>query len=197
MVNRSFSVTWSAPLQIAWNKRKKILTCEKSLIPTGCFCTQTWPPIHRFVHKYGCRDVMWKRSISKEITGNKKISKWMERVCNKLKLKTKNWHGCFEINSMSRTRYFFRDLSRAYDIVRVFNIGGKIIKKWSEGKQKLLHVSGRFKLSRGQVPEGKITVNVWRKSWGNRLWFELARGRVIGSQRYLKLLYKRLGDFAS
>ena len=27
------------------------------------FCTQTWPPIHCFVHKYGCRDVMWKRSI--------------------------------------------------------------------------------------------------------------------------------------
>ena len=89
MVNRSFSVTWSAPLQIAWNKRKKILTCEKSSIPTGCFCTQTWPPIHRFVHKYGCRDVMWKRSISKEITGNKKISKWMGRVCNKLKSKDK------------------------------------------------------------------------------------------------------------
>ena len=27
------------------------------------FCTQTWPPIHCFVHKYGRRDVMWKRSI--------------------------------------------------------------------------------------------------------------------------------------
>ena len=26
------------------------LTCEKSLIPTEFFCTQTWPPIHCFVH---------------------------------------------------------------------------------------------------------------------------------------------------
>ena len=31
--------------------------------PQDFFCTQTWPPIHCFVHKYGCRDVMWKRSI--------------------------------------------------------------------------------------------------------------------------------------
>ena len=30
---RSFLVTWSAALQIAWNK--KSLTCEKSSIPTG------------------------------------------------------------------------------------------------------------------------------------------------------------------
>ena len=49
------SVTWSAALQIAWNKRKP-LTCEKSSIPTRCFlytnmaaeslfCTQIWPPL--------------------------------------------------------------------------------------------------------------------------------------------------------
>ena len=31
--------------------------------PQDFFCTQTWPPIHCFVHKYGRRDVMWKRSI--------------------------------------------------------------------------------------------------------------------------------------
>ena len=31
--------------------------------PQDFFCTQTWPPSHCFVHKYGRRDVMWKRSI--------------------------------------------------------------------------------------------------------------------------------------
>ena len=55
-------------------------------------------------------------------------------------------------------------------------IEGKIIWKWSEGKQKLLRVSGSFELSRVRVSEGKITVNVWRKSRGNRFSFELARG---------------------
>ena len=34
----------------------------------------------------------------------------------------------------------------------------------------------RFELSRVRVAQGKITVNVRRKSRGNRLWFELARG---------------------
>ena len=49
---------------------------------------------------------------------------------------------------------------------------------------KLLRVSGRFELLRVCVTGGKITVNVRRKSRGNRLWFELARVRVIGSQLY-------------
>ena len=43
-------------------------------------------------------------------------------------------------------------------MVRV--IKGKIIQKLSEGKQKLLRVSGRFELSRVRVNEGKIKVNV-------------------------------------
>ena len=33
--------------------------------PHDVFCTQTWRPIHYFVHKYGRPDVMWKRSIVK------------------------------------------------------------------------------------------------------------------------------------
>ena len=33
--------------------------------PHDVFCTQTWPPSHCFVHKYGRRNVMWKRSIGK------------------------------------------------------------------------------------------------------------------------------------
>ena len=44
-----------------------------------------------------------------------------------------------------------------------------------KSKKKILQVSGRFKLSRVQVAEGKITVNLWRKSKGNRFWFKLAR----------------------
>ena len=74
-------------------------------------------------------------------------------------------------------------------MVRV--IEGKIGEKRAEGKQKLLRVSGRFKLLRVRVTESKITVNVRRKSRGNRLWFkvsarvELATVRVIGSQPYI------------
>ena len=30
-----------------------------------CFCTKAWPSLHCLVHKYGRRDVMWKRSIHK------------------------------------------------------------------------------------------------------------------------------------
>ena len=43
------------------------------------------------------------------------------------KVKTKNLPGCFEINSMFRTSVndFFRDLSRAYNMVRV--IEGKLV----------------------------------------------------------------------
>ena len=69
---------------------------------------------------------------------------------------------------------FFSDLSRAYNMVRI--IVGKIVQKRAEGKQKLLRVSVRFELSRVRVAEGKITVNIRRKSRGNRLWFELAPG---------------------
>ena len=43
--------------------------------------------------------------------------------------KTKNWHGCFEINSMFRTSVHrrFPNLSRAQDLARV--IEGKTIKQ--------------------------------------------------------------------
>ena len=43
------------------------------------------------------------------------------------KVKTKNLLGCFEINSMFQTSVndFFRDLSRAYNMVRV--IEGKLV----------------------------------------------------------------------
>ena len=72
---------------------------------------------------------------------------------------------------------FLPDLSHAYNIVRVIEI--KLYRK-----QKLLRISRRFELSQVWATEGKITVNVRRKSRGNRLWFELARFRVIGSQLY-------------
>ena len=68
---------------------------------------------------------------------------------------------------------FFPDLSHADNMVRV--IEGKIVTQMGWRETKLLRVSGRFQLSRVRVTEGKITVNVWRKSRRNRLWFELAQ----------------------
>ena len=50
--------------------------------------------------------------------------------------------------------YVFLDLSRV-KLTKVVRD-----RKWPEGKQKLLQVSTRFELSRVQVTNGKITVNV-------------------------------------
>ena len=48
-------------MQISWNKRKFLH--EKTIqSPQAFLGTQTWPPFHCFVHQYGRRDVMWKRS---------------------------------------------------------------------------------------------------------------------------------------
>ena len=55
-------------------------------------------------------------------------------------------------------------------------IESKIVSKGAEGEQKLFRVNRRFELLRVRVTEGKITVNVQRKSRGNRLWLELVRG---------------------
>ena len=82
--------------------------------------------------------------------------------------------GNSKFNASEAVHCYFPDFFSAQNMVRV--IEGKIIQKWSERKQKLLQVSGSFELSRVRVTEGKITVNVWQKSRGNRFWFELARG---------------------
>ena len=62
-INRSFSVTWSAAFQLIGIK--EIFNLWKEFNSHRIFfCTQTWPPINCFVHKYGRRDVMWKRCIT-------------------------------------------------------------------------------------------------------------------------------------
>ena len=62
----------------------------------------------------------------------------------------------------------FPNFLSAQNMVQV--IEGKIIWKWSQGKQKLLRVSGRFELLRVKLQY----LNVLRKSRGNRFWFKLA-----------------------
>ena len=90
---------------------------------------------------------------------------------------------------------FFPDFLRAQNVVWV--IKGKIILKWSEGKQKLLRVTGRFELLRVRVTEGKITVNVWWKSRRKWFWFEIAQGSryqestVIFSHTVNSYMYKQ------
>ena len=58
--NRLFSVAWLAAVQISWNKRKFSHEFNCPRIVSG---TPTWPPFHCFIHQYGYRDVMWKRSL--------------------------------------------------------------------------------------------------------------------------------------
>ena len=65
---RSFSLTciWWAAMQISWSKRKFLL--EKSVqSPKDFFYTSTWPPFFCFVHQYGRRDVMWHRSVGRQV----------------------------------------------------------------------------------------------------------------------------------
>ena len=78
----------------------------------------------------------------------------------------------FNVSDASRLFVFSSSegLKTWFELSRV-----KIYRNDLRGKQKLLRVSGRFELSRVRDTEGKITVNVWRKSRGNRFWFELAR----------------------
>lgn len=45
-----------------------------------------------------------------------------------------------------------------------------------------------------QVTEGNITVNVWRKPKGNRLWFKLVRGSSHRESTYWRLQTFRWGE---
>ena len=45
--NRAFSLTWPAPRQIYWNKRKR-LRKKRVQLPQDWFGTPTWPPFHCF-----------------------------------------------------------------------------------------------------------------------------------------------------
>ena len=58
--NRLFSVAWLAAVQISRNKRKFSHEFNCPRIVSGI---PTWPPFHCFIHQYGYRDVMWKRSL--------------------------------------------------------------------------------------------------------------------------------------
>ena len=46
-VNRAFSLTWPASMQIYWNKRKR-LHKKGVQLPQDWFGTPTWPPFHCF-----------------------------------------------------------------------------------------------------------------------------------------------------
>ena len=61
--------------------------------------------------------------------------------------------------------------------------------EWSQGKQKLLWISGRFELSSVWVTEGTITGNVLRKSRGNRLWFVLVWGSSYQESNVFKFAF--------
>ena len=72
--NKSFSFTWSAALQIAWNKRK-------------FYFNNMWKKFnsHRifFINKYDRRDVMWKRSITRITNFRKNCKSNKSFHCNK------------------------------------------------------------------------------------------------------------------
>ena len=75
-------------------------------------------------------------------------------------------HCRFEINAMFRTA------------VQFFSSTCHVLKTWFELTRAKLYRNDLKKILRREVRviEGKITVNVWRKSRGNRFWSEFARG---------------------
>ena len=83
--------------------------------------------------------------------------------------------GNSKFNASDATTLLFLNFLSTQNMFRI--IGCKIVQKWSEGKQKLLPVSRRCELLRVRVTEGKITVNVWRKTRGNWFCLELAQGK--------------------
>ena len=64
-------------------EQKKFFTLEKSSIQRGFLLYMaTWPPFHCFVHQYGRRDVMWKRSTGVACGKNelrKRIKYWLSQ----------------------------------------------------------------------------------------------------------------------
>ena len=62
IVNRAFSLTWPASLQIYWNKRSR-LHKKKVRLPQDRFGYQHGRRFIVLEHQYGRRDVMWKNSI--------------------------------------------------------------------------------------------------------------------------------------
>ena len=77
---------------------------------------------------------------------------------------TRQWD--FKIQCFGRQYTVFPDFLRPQNMVRV--MGQNFI------KNDLMGTENWFELAGVRVMEGKITVNIWRKSRGNRFWFELA-----------------------
>ena len=94
---------------------------------------------------------------------------WTVSLHSKLYDCVQHVNGTSKSNVSDASILFFPDFVSAQNVVRVIEV--KLYRKDLRGNK-----SGRFELSRVRVTEGKITVNVRRKSRGNRFWFELARG---------------------
>ena len=106
-----------------------------------------------------------------------KVGWYRHKITGSSHLKIKNCHGCFEINLMFRTseHSFFpacHALKTRFELSRV-----KLYRNDLKGNKDFLELAG------GSSYRGSNYIK--RKSKGNRLWFELARVRVMGSQLYL------------
>ena len=80
---------------------KKSFYMWRVQFPQVFFCTQTWPPTHCFVHKYGRRDVLWKRSIElykEPLTKNKLTSfKVLYHLCIIILIVTSGLHHSLDL----------------------------------------------------------------------------------------------------
>ena len=112
--------------------------------------------IHYILIKFNYGEVEWRWNTKELKKSQSNVNVWTAVQC--LFWFVSYWH-----------------MQNCFDLVRV--IEGINIKEWSEGKWKLLRVSGRFELWRVLVAESKFAVHVWRKSRGNRFWFELVWAR--------------------
>ena len=77
IVNRAFSLTWPASLQIYWNKRSR-LHKKKVRLPQDWFGHQHGRRFIVLEHQYGRRDVMWKHSMGAFLWDDPDWDQWSE-----------------------------------------------------------------------------------------------------------------------
>ena len=66
LINKAFSLTWPASMQIYWNERSVYIRKEFNSLRI-CSVHQHGRRFIVLEHQYGRRDVMWKRSIGSTI----------------------------------------------------------------------------------------------------------------------------------
>ena len=148
----------------------------------------------RFIHEGSKRE---KKELSNKAWLIYQDGHWIWTRQSDKKVKTKNWHEeflfwcffffCFFNVSYFRTLLFFRHVTRDSDTWLLTFLTCCALKTWFELSRVELCIQMIWRETKLLwVTVGKITVHVWKKSRGNRFWFELAWGSSYRESTVLK-----------